>query len=68
MASALATISDTFSIVGSSLKVIFDVVTAYQIEHNFQVRKASKERLPELVKAAGRSSRDHFEGENTNIN
>lgn len=38
----------------ASLKVIFDVVTAYQIEHNFQVRKASKERLPALVKAAGR--------------
>ena len=53
MASALATISDTFSIVGFSLKVMLGVVTAYQIEHNFQVRKAAKEQFLELVKAAG---------------
>jgi len=38
---------------GASLKVIFDVVTAYPFEHNFQVRKRDKEMLPELVTAAG---------------
>jgi len=38
--------------IGASLKVIFDVVTAYPFEHNFQVRKRDKERLPELVTAA----------------
>ena len=34
------------------MKVIFDVVTAYPFEHNFQFRKRDKERLPELVTAA----------------
>jgi hypothetical protein len=40
---------------GASLKVIFDVVTAYPFEHNFQVRIRDKEKIPELVTAAGRS-------------
>lgn len=38
---------------GASLKVIFDVVTAYPFEHNFQARKGDKERLPVSVKDAG---------------
>ena len=39
MASVLATISEMVIIGGASLKVIFDVVTAYPFEHNFQVGK-----------------------------
>ncbi|MBQ9734077.1 MAG: hypothetical protein IJV74_07585, partial [Clostridia bacterium] len=38
--------------VGASLKVIFDVVTAYPFEHNFQVGKGDKEKLSEIVTAA----------------
>ena len=34
------------------MKVIFDVVTAYPFEHNFQVRIRDKEKIPELVTAA----------------
>jgi len=49
MASVLATISEMVIMFSASLKVIFDVVTAYHFEHNFQVRKGDKERLPELV-------------------
>lgn len=49
MASVLATISEMVIIFGASLKVIFDVVTAYPFEHNFQVRIMDKERLPGLV-------------------
>jgi len=33
---------------GASLKVIFDVVTAYPFEHNFQVRKGDKESMRSL--------------------
>ena len=39
MASVLATISEMLIMGAASLKVIFDVVTAYHSEHNFQVRK-----------------------------
>ena len=53
MASVLATISEMLIMGGTSLKVIFDVVTAYPFEHNFQGRKRDKEMLPELVTAAG---------------
>jgi len=53
MASVLATISEMVIMCGASLKVIFDVVTAYPFEHNFQVGKRDKEMLPELVTAAG---------------
>lgn len=53
MASVLATISEMVIMGDASLKVIFDVVTAYPFEHNFQVRKRDKERLPELVGAGG---------------
>ena len=37
---------------GASLKVIFDVVTAYPFEHNFKVRKRDKEKPSELVTTA----------------
>ena len=53
MASVLATISEMLIMGGASLKVIFDVVTAYPFEHNFQVRKGDKERFSKLVTAAG---------------
>ena len=43
MASVLATISEMLIMDGASLKVIFDVVTAYPFEHNFQVGKRDKE-------------------------
>lgn len=55
MASVLATISEMLIMGSASLKVIFDVVTAYPFEHNFQARIRDKERLPELVTAAGSS-------------
>ena len=42
MASVLATISEMLIMGGASLKVFFDVVTAYPFEHNFQVRKRDK--------------------------
>ena len=42
MASVLATISEMFIMGGASLKVIFDLVTAYLFEHNFQVGKGDK--------------------------
>ena len=53
MSSVLATISEMLIMGSASLKVIFDVVTAYPFEHNFQVRIGDKERLPELVTVAG---------------
>jgi len=37
----------------ASLKVMFDVVTAYPFEHNFQVRKGDKKALPVSVIDAG---------------
>ena len=53
MVSVLATISEMLIMGGASLKVMFDVVTAYPFEHNFQVRKGDKKMLSELVAAAG---------------
>ena len=50
MASVLATISEMLIMGAASLKVIFDVVTAYPFEHNFQVRKGDKDRIGVLWK------------------
>lgn len=45
MDSALVTILTILAMGGASLKVMFDVVTAYPFEHNFQVRKGDKDSI-----------------------
>lgn len=50
IASVSPTISEMISIAGSSLKIMFDVVTAWRLEHNLQVKKASKENPRLLIK------------------
>jgi len=44
----------------ASLKVIFDVVTAYPFEHNFQVRKRDKKSPATLVKNSRRNRYENY--------